>query len=99
MNKGIDSLAGVARNQLGKNPLSGSVYIFINKSHNQLKMLHWQKDGFAVYYKRLERGTYELPLFKGDSNGQSISLKQILFLLQGIQLKSIRKNTDIHRKM
>jgi transposase len=56
MRKGIDSLSGLVRNELGKNPLSGDLFIFINRSGQKIKMLHWQEDGFAVFYKRLEKG-------------------------------------------
>ena len=62
MRKGIDSLAGIVTNELGKNPLAGDLFIFINRRKNQLKMLHWQGDGYGLFYKRLEKGTYELPI-------------------------------------
>ena len=86
MRKGIDSLAGVVTNELGKNPLTGDLFIFANRRKNQLKMLHWQGDGYAVFYKRLEKGTYELPL-----NNQ-ITSEQVLFLLQGVVIKSVKKH-------
>ena len=86
MRKGIDSLAGVVVNELGKNPLTGDLFIFINRRKSQLKMLHWQGDGYALFYKRLEQGTYELPV-----NNQ-ITYEQVLFLLQGLVLKSVEKH-------
>jgi transposase len=52
-------------------------------------MLHFQGDGFVVFYKRLEKGTYELPL----QNSGFISNEQLLFLLQGLVLKSVRKHS------
>ena len=61
MRKCIDFLSGIVSNKFKKNPLKGDLFIFMNARHNQLKMLHWQGDGFALYYKRLEKGTYELP--------------------------------------
>jgi transposase len=86
MRKGIDSLAGVVTNELGKNPLTGDLFIFTNRRKNQLKMLHWQGDGYALFCKRLEKGTYELP-----ANNQ-ITSEQVLFLLQGVVLKSVEKH-------
>lgn len=86
MRKGIDSLAGLVTNELRKNPLTGDLFIFINRRKNQIKMLHWQGDGYAVFYKRLEKGTYELPA------GNSLTAEQLLFLLQGVVLKSIKKH-------
>lgn len=86
MRKGIDSLAGVVTNELGKNPLTGDLFIFINRRKNQLKMLHWQGDGYALFYKRLEQGTYEHPV------NNRITCEQVLFLLQGVVIKSVKKH-------
>ena len=89
MRKGIDSLAGVVINEHGKNPLAGDLFIFINNRKNQVKMLHWQGDGYAVFYKRLEKGTYEITL----SDNHQISCEQLLFLLQGVVLLTVKKRT------
>lgn len=86
MRKGIDALSGIVTNELQKNPLTGDLFIFINRRKNQLKMLHWQGDGYAVFYKRLEKGTYEFP------KGNTITSEQLLFLLQGVVLKSVKKH-------
>ena len=59
MRKGYDGLCGVVREQFKLNPLSGDVFIFLNRYRNRIKLLHWQGDGFAVYSKRLEKGTFE----------------------------------------
>ena len=88
MRKGIDSLTGTVRNELLKNPLTGDLFIFINRRKNQIKMLHWQGDGYALFYKRLEKGTYENP----SSEHLYITTEQLLFLLQGVMLKSVRKH-------
>jgi transposase len=91
MRSGIDSLSGLVRNQLQKDPLSGDLFIFINRRKTQLKMLHWQGDGFALFYKRLEKGTYEIPSSGINPSGQ-ITGEQILFILQGVILKTIQKH-------
>lgn len=85
MRKGIDSLVGIVRS-IGSDPLNGSLFIFLNKRRSQVKMLHWQGDGFAVFYKRLERGCFE-----SLDNG-IIKSEQVLFLLQGVVIKSIKKH-------
>ena len=79
------SLCGLVNNELKQSPLSGDLFIFINRRKTQVKMLHWQGDGFAVFYKRLERGTYEVPA-TGLLNSE-----QVLFLLQGVVLQSVKK--------
>jgi transposase len=89
MRKGIDSLSGIVSNELKKNPLTGDLFIFMNARRNQLKMLHWQGDGFALYYKRLEKGTYELP-DKSNSNCLDLTPERLLHILQGVVLKSVQ---------
>lgn len=93
MRKGIDSLYSIVRNELGKDPLTGDLFIFINKRKRQIKMLHWQDDGFAVFYKRLERGTYEFPSDIHRSSTFSLTAEQLIFILQGVSLKSVKKRT------
>lgn len=87
MRKGFDSLSGLVRDGLAKNPLSGDVFIFFNRRRTQVKLLLWEHDGYSVYYKRLERGSYELPLH------DSVELRadDLLLILQGISLKSVRR--------
>ena len=92
MRSGFDSLSGLVRNQLQKDPLNGDLFIFINRRKTQLKLLHWQQDGFALFYKRLEKGTYELPKLTGSESGQ-INAEQLLFMLQGVVLKTVQKHT------
>lgn len=92
MRSGIDSLSGIVKNQLQQNPLSGDLFIFLNKRKTQLKLLHWQDDGFAIFYKRLEKGTYELPQIKTRLSHQ-IKPEELLFLLQGVMLKTVKKRT------
>jgi len=90
MRKGFDSLSGLVTVQLQMNALSGAVFIFFNKKRNQVKLLVWEGDGFAMYYKRLEKGTYELPAINDSNNSVSIAVRQLQWILQGISLKSVR---------
>lgn len=91
MRKGFDSLSGLVTSQMQLDVLSGSVFIFLNKKHNQVKLLLWEGDGFALYYKRLEKGTYELPGWDDKNESLCISSQQLQLILQGISLKSIRR--------
>lgn len=88
MRKGVDSLCGLIRNELGKDPLNGELFVFFNRPRNQIKLLLWEQDGFSLYQKKLERGTYELP--EGNEAHQSISSDKLNLILQGISLKSVR---------
>ena len=91
MRKGFDSLCGIIQNYIGKNALGGEVFIFLNKRRNQIKLLLWEGDGFSLYHKRLEKGTYELPLYSTDSKDTTLSAEQLLLILKGISLKHVRK--------
>ena len=91
MRKGFDSLSGIVSSELQMNVLSGSVFIFINKKQTQVKLLLWEGDGLAVYYKRLEKGTYEVPLINKAGKDISISHEALQHILQGVSLKSVRK--------
>ena len=87
MRKGIDSLCGLVRNELGKDPLSGELFIFFCRARQRVKLLLWEDDGFALYQKRLERGTFEMP--EGSSAHQNISAEQLNFILAGVNLKKV----------
>ena len=91
MRKGFDSLCGIITSRMNQDALSGAVFIFLNRKHNQIKLLLWEGDGFAIYHKRLERGTYELPVTGNNSTGTAMSSEQLQLILQGISLKSIRR--------
>ena len=86
MRYGIYSLSGLVRNELGLDPLSGDVFVFIGKRGNQARLLQWDRDGFALYIKKLERGTFEWP-----TGGQPrITAHQMTLLMEGVMLKSVR---------
>jgi transposase len=91
MRKGVDSLCGLIRNELGKDPLGGELFVFFNRTHTQIKLLLWEQDGFSLYQKKLERGTYELP--ENNELHHSISSDHLNLILQGISLKSVRHRT------
>ena len=69
----------------------GSVFIFINKKQTRVKLLLWEGDGLAVYYKRLEKGTYEVPPINNEAGDLSISHEALQHILQGVSLCSVRK--------
>ncbi len=89
MRKSFYSLASLVREQMQGDPLSGDIFIFLSRKRNQVKLLRWEKDGFAIYTKRLEEGTYELPINPGESNCL-ISHQELLLILYGISLKQVQ---------
>lgn len=88
MRKSFYSLASIVQQQMQGNPLSGDVFIFLSRRRNQIKLLSWDKDGYALYSKRLEAGTYELPL-QQDESTSAISRQQLLLILEGISLNQL----------
>lgn len=91
MRKSFDGLSGLVQNQLGDNPCNGDVFMFINKTRDKIKLLHWQGGGFVLYYKRLEKGTFELPRYQADSGSLSLSYTQLAMIIDGLSIQNIQK--------
>lgn len=91
MRKSFDGLSGIIRNKLDGNPCSGDVFIFINRSRNKIKLLHWQSIGFTLYYKRLEEGTFELLNYDPQVGSITLSYAQIVMLVDGLSIKNIQQ--------
>ena len=87
--KSFDGLSGLVHNELKQNPLSGDVFIFLNRRRTHIKLLAWEGDGFGLYYKRLEKGTYEWPVAEGSEAGK-ITAAQLQLILGGISLRNIK---------
>lgn len=81
MRRSFDGLAEHVRAFLGHDPLSGSMFVFRNKNGQRVKILWWDKDGLAIYYKRLERGTFQFP--SADAKSIAISSADLMRLLSG----------------
>ncbi len=96
--KQFDGLAGIARDQLGLDPLSGHLFVFFNKRRDRIKLLVFQHTGFWLHYKRLERGTFEM-LAKVSENDDSIELdaRRLRLLLEGIDLTQTKFRRHFER--
>lgn len=91
MRKSFNGLSGIIQNKLGANPCNGDVFIFINKRRDKIKLLHWQGASFTLYYKRLERGTFEIPRYDRSIGSISLSYAQIVMIVDGLSIKNIEK--------
>jgi transposase len=89
MRKGVDGLSGIVRQQFGADPLDGSLFLFVNRRRDRLKILHWDGTGFWVYYKLLEAGTFEV--VPSDAPCLKIDSTQLAMLLSGISLAKITR--------
>ena len=89
MRNGFDGLSGIVRNTLRKDPVSGDIFIFLNKTRTHIKLLYWDGDGFVLYYKRLERGRYALPMHHELS--KQIKREELLMLLEGLSFDEMKR--------
>ena len=87
MRKSFDGLAAIVKNCFKKNPLDGTFFVFINRVADRIKILHWEHDGYALWYKRLEAGRFRLPVAL-STDGEPVALvsaAQLAMILEGIE--------------
>lgn len=87
MRKSLDGLSALAREQVGEDPLSGHLFIFRNRRGDRIKVLYWDRNGFALWYKRLERGRFSFP--RGASGRIVIDPGTFQFLVGGLSLERV----------
>lgn len=93
MRKSFDGLCGIISGRLGQDPVSGDIFIFVNRQRNMVKLLRWEIGGFILFYKRLEKGTFELPDEKNGEESQTIGYGELAMIITGISLKNTKKRT------
>lgn len=91
MRKGFDGLSGLVHTELGRRPISGEVFIFVNHQRDKIKMLHWEQGGFVLYYKRLERGTFELPRVNCHGKTCQINWSSLMLMVEGITIEKYKQ--------
>jgi transposase len=91
MRKGFDTLAAMVREHLGHDPLSGHLFLFVGRDRDRIKIFYWDTDGFALWYKRLEEGTFRLPSAKEKGASMELKASELAMLLEGIDLTSIKR--------
>jgi transposase len=87
----FDSLMGQAQQIFKQDPLSGHLFLFFNRSRDRIKILFWDRDGFCIWYKRLERGTFQIPRAEDGEQALELTYDQLTKLLGGIDLYTGRK--------
>lgn len=97
LRKSFDGLAALVRDGLGADPLSGDIFVFRNKSADRIKLLLWEEDGFAIWYKRLENGTYRFPAVADGDAHVEVRAADLIMLLAGVDLASVRRSKRYHR--
>jgi transposase len=90
MRKGIDGLRVLVETALKKDPYGGHLFVFVGKSKDKVKILFWDRNGFVLYLKRLERGRFQLPVVDERTKHVSMEPAQLAMLLDGIDLNARR---------
>jgi transposase len=92
LRKSFDGLMGLVTAVLEQDPLSGDLFLFLNRRRDRIKILFWDHDGLCIYYKRLESGTFE-KLSRQTEQGQRLELSttDLALLLQGVDISSARR--------
>lgn len=85
MRKSFDGLSGLVRSGLGGDPLDGSLFVFCNRRRTMVKMLYWDRDGYALWYKRLQRGTFRMPGTGGED--MEVDRRELTMMLEGVTPK------------
>jgi len=95
LRKSFHGLTALAESVLQQDPLSGHLFVFLNRRRDRMKLLYWGGTGFCIWYQQLERGTYQLPetAVADECQGVEITASQLSLILEGIDLSSVRRRT------
>lgn len=91
MRKSFNGLSGLVRSELGADPVSGDVFIFINRRRDRVKLLVWDRTGYVIFYKHLQQGTFELPAFEAQAASCQMKWEELVLILEGVALGSVRR--------
>ena len=91
MRKSFCGLSGIIRQAFSREPTDGSLFLFVNRKRDSIKILYWDRDGLAIWYKRLEAGTFEQLRAGGDEPVMQIDGTQLAMILSGVSLQSVQR--------
>jgi len=96
MRMGHDGLFAIVREQWQKDPFTGHLFVFFGRAHDRVKVLFWDRGGFVVYYKRLEKGRFRWPRPAGDDAHVEVDGTDLAMLLDGIDVSRVRRPPAWH---
>jgi transposase len=91
LRKSFDALSGIVELVFQRNVIDGHLFVFVNKRRDRIKALWWDRDGCALFYKRLERGTFEIPASAPDQSHVTLDMTELAMLLGGVSLASAKR--------
>jgi len=97
MRSSFDRLMGLAQTVFDQDPLSGHLFLFFNYDRNRVKILFWDQDGFCIWYKRLEVGTFQFPEVISEEQGLELDYSQLTKILGGLDLRNGRRRRRYRR--
>lgn len=97
LRKSIDGLAVIVKECFELDPFSNCLFVFCNKNRDKLKILHWEHNGFWLYYRRLERGKFQWPS-DADTKAVSISQRELRWLLDGLDLVQKKAHPEVRAR-
>ncbi len=98
MRRSFDGLHALVTGTLKLDAFGGHLFVFSNRRRDRVKILYWDRDGFAVWAKRLEEGTYAMPFEEGDQLRREITAQELGALLSGIDLSQAKRRKRYRRK-
>jgi len=98
MRKGFDGLSAIVEHQWNASPLSGDLFVFSNRRQTLLKILYWDTDGYAIWYKRLEAGTFRIPTANAEGRVELTAAK-LAMILEGIDVQNTQKRRRYCREV
>ncbi len=98
MRRSFDSLSATTKETLKEDPLSGHLFVFFSRSWSSVKILHWDRSGYWLYYKRLERGTFRLPVKKDQCQSLEIDVRELSLILEGLELDGAKHRVRFMRE-
>jgi transposase len=99
LRRGFDGLAASTRSLIGESPLSGHLFVFLNRRKNRIKLLVWDRTGYLLLYKRLERGTFELPTQPAAGRRHiEVDAGELHLMLEGLDLRGAQRRARWYRR-
>jgi transposase len=97
LRKSYDGLFGLAREHLERNVLDGGLFVFFNRRRDRVKLLYWDVDGLALWTKRLESGSFQMPKVDASAREAALSATDLALILRGIDLSSVKRRKRYER--
>jgi transposase len=94
--KSIGGLSALIEQQLGLNPFADALYVFVNRQRSKMKILYWDRSGFCLWYKRLERERFAWPAADAASATHTVTARELQWLLEGFDIWAYKPHQTLH---